>query len=321
MLDSEVEALFVPLYSSIQNLVEMTDRPLLAHYTSLDVLEKIIQSNELWFSNPLLMNDMQEVRFGMTEGRNVFDGLSTEIVDACRSKERAAIVQRAFHQDFNNYDMNHLFDVYVFCLSQHDSKDTDGRLSMWRGYGGNGKGAALVFKPDLFTLTPQSPLLIAKVRYRSNEDRLSDIKRAFTGSVDLVRKHNVPDEQLHLVSFQMFELMLLFSLVSKHHGFSEEEEWRIIYLPNRDLKGLFRESRSYIVGRNGIEPKLRVKIEPLSIEPRATWTFPDIVDRIILGPSISSPLATKSAHRMFDALKKPEFKAKLRSSTIPLRPT
>ncbi len=32
-------------------------KPFLAHYTSLDTLEKILRTNEIWFLNPLLMND------------------------------------------------------------------------------------------------------------------------------------------------------------------------------------------------------------------------------------------------------------------------
>lgn len=324
MQDSDVNALFFPLYSTIQNLVEMKERPLLAHYTSLEVLEKVLRSNELWFSNPLLMNDMQEVRFGMIEGRKAFEELflDPKTVMACGSKERAASVHRWFHHYFNSFDINHLFDVYVFCLSEHNpEKDVDGRLSMWRGYGGAGKGAALVFKPDLFTLNPGSPLLFAKVRYGSDQDRLADIKHVFTSCIETIQRHNIPDEKINIASFQMFELMLLSSLVSKHHGFSEEEEWRVIYLPHRDPGGLFQEFRSYVVGKNGIEPKLRVKIEPLPIEPKATWTFDDVLDRIILGPSVSSSLTTKSALRMFDTLNRPALKTKLHPSSIPLRPS
>jgi hypothetical protein len=323
MQDSDVTALLLPLYSTIHNLVEKKERPLLAHYTSLEVLEKIVQSKELWFSNPLFMNDMQEVRFGMIEGRKAFEELflDPQTVTACGSKERAMMVRGTFHHHFNDFDMNHLFDVYVFCLSEHDPKNTDGRLSMWRGYGGAGKGVALIFKSDLFTLNAGSPLLFAKVRYGSDEDRLVDIKHAFTSCIDAIQKHNIPDENLHQVAFHMFELMMLLSLASKHHGFFEEQEWRVIYLPNRDTGGLLKDSFSYVVGRNGIEPKLRVKIEPLATEPEATWTFKDILDQIILGPSISSPLATRSVLRMMDTLKKPELKAKLRPSGIPLRPS
>lgn len=47
-------------------------RPLLAHYPSISVLEAILRSNEVWFSNPLFMNDMEEVRFGINAGASLF---------------------------------------------------------------------------------------------------------------------------------------------------------------------------------------------------------------------------------------------------------
>jgi DUF2971 family protein len=323
MLDDEINSLFFPLYAPIQNLVQMQERPLLAHYTSLEVLEKIMTSNELWFSNPLFMNDLQEMRFGMLEGRKAFDDLflSPQIADACGSNERATIIQQAFHHYFNDFDLNQIFDVYVFCFSEHDPKNTDGLLSMWRGYGGNGMGAALVFKTDFITLNAASPLLIAKVQYASEQDRIASMNKAFTGCIDVLKLHQIPNEKLHFVSFNMFMLMKLHSLLSKHHGFSEEQEWRIIYLPDRDISGLLKHQFSYAIGNNGIEPTLRFKIEPLATEPSATWTFHSILDRIILGPSISSPLALNSARRMFDTLKKPEFKQKLWPSGIPIRPS
>ena len=246
---------------------------------------------------------------------------SSTFAKTCGSDERAALVHRWFHHYFNDFEMNHLFDVYVFCLAQHKPENADGLLSMWRGYGGNGKGAALVFKSDLFTLSLGSPLLIAKVSYASEQQRIATIKKAFTDCLDVLKQHEISDDQLRKVSFTMFDLMKLFSLLSKHHGFKEEDEWRIIYFPDRDIKGLLKDGFRYIVGKNGIEPKLRVKIEPISTEPQATWSFHGILDRIILGPSISSPLALRSVRRMFDTLKRPEFKDKLWPSGIPLRPT
>src|SRR5258708_1796757 len=122
----------------------MKERPLLAHYTSLNVLEKIIVSNELWFSNPLFMNDLQEMQFGMLEGRKVFDELvvAPGFLETCGSRDRAEMIYKAFHHSFNDFDINHALDVYVFCFSEHLPTNTDGLLSMWRGYGGNGVGAA-----------------------------------------------------------------------------------------------------------------------------------------------------------------------------------
>jgi hypothetical protein len=35
------------------------------------VLEAILRNDEVWLSNPLFMNDMEEVRFGINAGANL----------------------------------------------------------------------------------------------------------------------------------------------------------------------------------------------------------------------------------------------------------
>ena len=68
MDDSQISDLFAPLYEDISGDEWVRRKPLLAHYTSIQTLEKIVQTSELWFSNPLFMNDLEEVRFGMLQG-------------------------------------------------------------------------------------------------------------------------------------------------------------------------------------------------------------------------------------------------------------
>src|SRR5579883_1243988 len=109
-------------------------RPLLAHYTSIATLERIMATNEVWFSNPLFMNDVEELRFGMMQGFQKFSS-DSRISEACGSKERASKLIQSFNFYFESFSNEHALDVYVFCLSEHDGQNTDGLLSMWRGYG------------------------------------------------------------------------------------------------------------------------------------------------------------------------------------------
>ncbi len=74
----------------------------------------------------------------------------------------------------------------------------------------------------------------------------------------------------------------------------------------------------YVVGSRGVEPKLLFNIKP--IDANHTWTFHSILDKIILGPSISSLLAQRGIQRMLETIGKPEFREKVSSSQIPLRP-
>src|SRR5205085_4318580 len=113
------------------------------------------------------MNDLHEVRFGMYEGARLVN--ESKIFDQTFTPAaKAQYARDVFVHFFTEFENEHAFDTYVFCLSEHDPSNTDGLLSMWRGYGGQGNGAALIFSTDLINAdNPQSPLLITKLHYAS----------------------------------------------------------------------------------------------------------------------------------------------------------
>jgi hypothetical protein len=74
MNDQEIYDSFQPLWGDFGDYQWMLDnRPLLAHYTSMQTLEQIMKNEEIWFSNPLFMNDLEEMRFGMNMGARLFE--------------------------------------------------------------------------------------------------------------------------------------------------------------------------------------------------------------------------------------------------------
>jgi hypothetical protein len=72
MDDQEILNLFQPLFDDLRgDDCYPARRPLLAHYKSVPVLEAILRNDEVWVSNPLFMNDVEEVRFGINAGANL----------------------------------------------------------------------------------------------------------------------------------------------------------------------------------------------------------------------------------------------------------
>jgi Protein of unknown function (DUF2971) len=329
MTEKEIMALFSPLESDFTNMATAEGRPLyLAHYTSLAVLEKIMKNEEIWFSHPYFMNDLQEMRFGIVEGTKIFYELSrgSDFIEACGTPQRAERLASYFGGYFAGFDLKHATEIYVFCLSSHDEDpkypgDTDGLLSMWRGYGANGNGAALVFKTDYLRAREGSPLLAGKVLYASDNERKQWLKNMFSRGLSIMKASSISDDELPIVAGVLFSIMKIFALLSKHKGFQEEKEWRIIYLPDRDNLKLLASQISYHIGPRGIEPKLKYKLEPLKLDSPETWTFHSILHEVILGPSFSSPLASGAVCKMLTAIGKSEFIEKLRVSGIPLRTT
>jgi len=75
----------------------------------------------------------------------------------------------------------------------------------------------------------------------------------------------------------------------------------------------------YSIGPRGIEPRLKFKVAPAEGVTAADISLEKITNRIILGPTTSSPLALTAFHRMLDATGHATLKDRVRASRIPFR--
>lgn len=294
-------------------------RPLLAHYTSIQVLEKIVSTSEVWFANPLFMNDFEEVQFGIFTANQIVFERKEEIANACKTPERAQRFEHGWVTSFNKFSTEHAFDTYIFCLSDHKKDDYDGKLSMWRGYGANGNGAAIVIDTAKLDKLSGSPLIFAQVQYETTEARRTWLSQKVQQCEQLLAAANISDEDVDVAAYALFERIKLYALFTKHHGFKEEEEWRIVYMPSLDAANRLKAMFHYFIGARGVEPKLKFKIEPMPGITSDDLSLEKITDRIILGPTASSPLAKASVLRMLEIVGRPELKDRVHASGIPFR--
>jgi hypothetical protein len=310
---------YAALHSDITEENEFyNQKPLLAHYTSLAVLEKVLTHSEVWLSNPLFMNDIEEVRFGIIEGGHALRH-HVGLLEALGNQARRSAFTNALDIAIDYFEREHLFDTYVFCLSEHQPDNQDGLLSMWRGYGGNGRGAAIVFDTAKLVPLENTPLILAKVHYASSAERRAWFDATATRFIPVLSKAALPDDKIYLAAHALFERLKLFALFTKHHGFKEEREWRLAYLSERDTEKLLSPMFHYLNDARGVEPKLRLKIAPLNGVTDDQLSLERVVDRILLGPSTSSPLAKRSVERMLEIIGKPQMKERVLASSIPFR--
>ena len=156
MTDFEIISEFRELYANLPGLKEWQrgKRPLLAHYTSITTLKDILKRQEVWLSNPLFMNDLEELRFGIIEGTALF---AEKCGGACRlrrsPREDVARFQSLSRRYFKWQKHGNRY-LCCLCLSEHPKKNNDGSLSMRRAYGRHGNGAALVFRTEGLMVTP-----------------------------------------------------------------------------------------------------------------------------------------------------------------------
>lgn len=292
--------------------------PRLAHYTSIATLESILKSKELWFSNPLYMNDLEELRFGIHEGALAFR--NSEILRAaCGSAESYDRLIDHFNQLCLEFDMQHALDVYVLCMSEQTDENSDGALSMWRGYGSHGTGAALLLDTEKFLRYSVLPIIADKVQYATSNARKEWLTNKVAALAEQIARHEKSENNLQAAAHLCFERIKLFSLFTKHIGFSEENEWRAVYVRQRDQSDQLGAHLSYAITPRGVEPKLKLPL--IAAAPRASDASggEDLFAGVILGPSQSSQLAQASIRRMVNLLGFPELANNIYASSIPFR--
>lgn len=318
--ESRIEGIiYTALWGDLKdNHPELQESPMLAHYTSIATLEKIVKTSEVWFSNPLYMNDYEELRFGMIEGANLFKN-HEQLKNACKTQENYTKLIEYFDQLFNEFDSKYLLDTYVLCLTQHELNDNDGTLSMWRGYGDNGGGAAIVFDARKMITEDNKIIILEKVHYASSEARYTWINEKINSIASIINSNNITESILFIAAYHWIERLKLFSLFTKHYGFRDENEWRLVYLNERDKENLYQERFGYSIGKNGVEPKLKLKLNDIPDLLDKDLSLENIVDRIILGPTISSTMAKNSVCRMLKLANKDTLMTRVFSSSIPFR--
>jgi hypothetical protein len=310
---------FTSLWSDIQTADNFpAHRPLLAHYTSIETLEQILINNEMWFSNPLYMNDIEELRFGLNEGAAAFRQHSG-IREACGEPARYSVLLQSFDNHFQQFDQIHAFDTYVLCFSEHHIDDTDGLLSMWRGYGNNGHGVAIVIDTAKIEAVGIPLLIVSKVSYASRDERLQWIKNKLDEFAGLLKQVALSGDALNAAASALLERIKTFAIFTKHRGFREEKEWRFVHVKQYDQGQLLEKMLSYAIGRRGLEPKLKFKLAPIEGITAGDLGIEKLVHQIILGPSISNLLTAKTVGRMLEQLGKGLLIERLRASSTPFR--
>ena len=218
-MNEALEKIFMPYAHNRQRQLAATGERLV-HYTTADGTVKILRSKSLWLRNALVMHDFSEIQHGHNR--------LLHCLGADRRGERFANALNACAPNIAG-EVARLFDsfwyqtrtqTYIACLSEHDAaEDTHGRLSMWRAFGQQSIGIALVFK------VPPAGVGCAGVRNQGQMQFLATIASLVRPRFGYLRQRpelqrtlpaQYQDEQWEELCDRQFELVE--QLVSAYHG-------------------------------------------------------------------------------------------------------
>jgi Protein of unknown function (DUF2971) len=202
------------------------------HYTSADAALKIIKNKRLWMRNSTCMADYKEVEHGYGMLLSFFsDADRRETFIAALDQSHPGAAKEAIGL-FDGWWQHHLrFNIYISSISEHeDNEDHNGRLSMWRGFGGAVPKVALVFRvPAHAAGTEKLNIIFSPVSYLNEQQ----VHETIWSIIENVNKET---ELLRTLDKQtiiglVFTTLLAGAACIKHEGFHEEREWRAIYTP------------------------------------------------------------------------------------------
>lgn len=205
------------------------------HYTSAENALSIIKNKEFWLRNAKCMNDYNEIQHGHEMLIRYFENSASNInrarfIDVFDSiqKDIALKTFSKFDEWWNRVNYN----TFIGSISEHmENESVFGRLSMWRAYGKNSAKAALILNiplEDSASLGLENVFLIPVSYFDENEleATLNCISANVASNLDFLKTVSV--EKIENI---LFLTLVMLSVSLKHKGFSEEREWRVVYLP------------------------------------------------------------------------------------------
>lgn len=261
-----------------------------AHYTSAETGLSILRNQSVWLRNATRMNDYSEMKYGeecllSTWGAPHLGGKLAVILNG--------FCPGLFDSISDVLDVgfaDRLKNTYISSFSEHgDDHKLElryGRLSMWRAYGGN-TSVALFFNKEPF-LSDSGPLeaVASPVFYADLavfQNNFMMLVESLDNNKDYIKRKYMEKASLADLTFY-FERMFHFAALStKHPGFSEEREWRIIYSPNKSESKEI--SRKQVEIENQTQTIFELPIKNYSENGLDDASIPQSLNKVIIGPT------------------------------------
>lgn len=283
-----------------------------AHYTSADTAFKIIKSKSLLLRNSQLMNDYSEIRRGLRAVELGFGG--SDVASGGFWHDAMSIypkIKSKFYASFDRQSINLLENTYITCLSEFSTKQSLGKLSMWRAYG-YPNGVALIIDRDTISSAQMTvDITTYPVIYTEPGTTVSNtLSLAIEEINKVVSLFNDYDED-DIVDI-LVKLALHYATFIKDSNFSEEVEWRAVYQPDiYDFEVTKFESQVL-----GGAPQI---VRRLDLGENSSIRLKRALKKIVIGPSEYPEISRKAFVKLLDdeGFEYPELKVEI--ARIPFR--
>ena len=285
------------------------------YYTTADTATRILANRQVWMRSTTAMNDYMEVEHGF------------ECLNAAYKAEPGQVFNRALDASFPGLaqELRDFFnawlpgirqETYMLCVSEHlPDEDQHGRLSMWRAYGGQ-SGVALVLNGGvMFRESDALGAYSSPVAYlppgvfAADFARIAETIAAKAAYIQTLDRDTVKTHAFNMLRFAV--------LCTKHPGFHEEREWRVVASPTMYPSQLLKSSVEVVRGIP--QTVLKIDLQDHPDQGLTGFALPELLDRIIIGPCEFPLVVLKAFRQLLVAADVPQPDSKIFVSDIPLR--
>ena len=224
---------------------------------------------------------------------------------------------RVFVKDFfNGWLPGIRQDTYITCMSEHlAAEDHHGRLSMWRAYGGK-TGVALVLNGAvMFSKSNALNVFSSPVAYLNPQAFAAYLEKiAMNMEIEVDYIKNLGQEAVKQIVFNMLRFAVL---CTKHPGFHEEREWRVVASPK--MHPTDHAALGVEVIRGTPQAVLKLDLQNHPDKGLVGLAIPELLDRIIIGPCEFPQVISSAFQKLLAETGVPEPEKKIIVSDIPLR--
>lgn len=295
--------------------------PIVYHYTSMDVLLKIVEHGEIWATNARFLNDISE--------RDYFIDLVAKRMESLRGTLGDHVIDRLV-DEFSNYrDYRPGFCEIPFIASFSSEQDS---LAQWRAYCPHGYGVCIGFRTDSLKAAKVLPApsrslddlplsvppecFFKKVLYMSRKAQVSElttiVEAAIAHAKRLVKESPlrtttpIEDE----LSERFEDLIEQQAAACKDLAFVAEAEYRVIVTASDTTEKVLR----YRTAKTSVVPYVAVALaDPedfLNFDDRyghlrGAWPrrySPFFIQEVMIGPNPNGDLSKEVLDTFFDGM-------------------
>lgn len=303
---TQLEQIFFPDLLERSNSIQKNNTRFV-HYTNAEAAMHILRSEQVWMRNSMCMSDFSEVHHGVHCLAKTYSATLEPVI-----KEVTPDLLQEIRDLLIGWEPYFLTETYLTCISEHDAaEDKYGRLSMWRAYAAS-TGVAIVLNSKPFFSNDESlKVIAAPVSYLDDggfKKKLSKISENIREGASFIKKQPPQD-----IRDYIFHVLKVAVLTTKHPGFEEEREWRLIYTPKMTTSEHVQPEIRAV--NNLVQTIYKIPLK----EELGGIGIPNLIDRIIIGPTQYPYAVRQSFVELLKAAKISDAETKVLMSNIPLR--